>query len=54
MWISAISFYLPQPTAPLTQAAGNVIQVADGQREEEEMPRKFSRPVLKDSDKSRI
>lgn len=38
---------------PLTQAAGSVTQVADGQGEEEEMLRKFSRPGLKDRDKSR-
>lgn len=43
MWISAISFYLPPPH---TQATGNVIQGANGQEEEEEMLRKFSRPVL--------
>lgn len=31
---------------PHTQATGNVIQGANGQEEEEEMLRKFSRPVL--------
>lgn len=43
----------PSPLPPLTQATGNVIQGAERQEEEEEKLRKFSRPVLKDSDKLR-